>query len=465
MRDRSLFKTGGSLKWAPLLSVVVTSVLVCVVGLVGIVQDMKSIRRFVYNSEISQARSHVDRTVGRIELDLIEGQSLDGYRVKANPRWLVDHWRRTIPGKPERLYGAIVDSDNNILAHSDYLDAECTATEQLESDWNRSPISIYGDNVHEITGTVLSEKIRAIDICSPITFNGEVVGQYHSGLELSWLETLVWNAQQESIRGWGMVIVTIGAIVTASSVVLYRLGLHTKRLENALEQSETRRLADLSRLIVGLAHELRNPLNAIRLNLFNSEKVFRGQTEMPKTDAVSMVRESVREVERMDDLIGQLLGYARADIRKHGECNVENEMTSLLQFLKHMHESRSINVIYSGAARDLWIRMDSKHLRQVMLNLFSNAQEALPNGGIIAIRVESGANDAVVRFQDNGPGVALDQYDKIFEPFYSTRDHGVGMGLAVVDSLIDASHGSICCRRSTEYGGMEFIITLPAFHK
>lgn len=465
MRDRSLFNLGRSLKWAPLLSVAITSALVCVVGLIGIMQDMESIRRFVYNSEISKARSHIDRTVARIELDLIDGQSLDEYRSKTLPRWLVNHWKRTIPESPVRLYGAITDVATNILAHSDDLDSDAPVTRQLEIDWDRNPLAFYGENVFDVIGTGLSEKTRAIDIYSPITLNGEIVGQYHSGLEFSSLETLVWNVQLDSIRGWGMVIVTIAVIVMSSSMVLYRLGLHTKRLENALEQAETRRLAHLSRLIVGLAHELRNPLSAIRLNLFSSAKVFCGQTEMPTAEAVTMVKESVREVERMDDLIGQLLGYARADVRKHGECNVEYEVNSLLQFLKEMYNKHSIKVIYSGADKDLWIRMESKHLRQVMLNLSSNALDALPQGGIIAIQVGSSSNQAVIRFEDSGPGIALDQYDKIFEPFYSTRDHGVGMGLAVVDSLIDASHGSISCKRSAEYGGMQFIITLPAFKK
>ncbi len=456
--------------WVPSFSIAVTTLLVCAVGLFGILQDMRAIRSNIFRNEISKAKSHADRTIGRIELDLLEGVSLDSYRLQANPRWLVDHWRRTIPSRPERLYAAIVKGANEILAHSDHLDRNHSELSdqtpvQLEDSWDRKPLVNYGDNVFEIDGSILSQYTRAIDISSPISFQGDVIGTYHTGLESAWLEGLVWQAQQKSIRVWGLVFGTIGMIVLFSSILLFRLGLHTRRLELALDQAETRRLADVSRLIVGMAHEMRNPLNAVRLNLFTSEKLLAGQAEMPHDEAITMVQESVREVERIDELIGQLLGYARADIRKQGECQVDAEITSVLQFLKQMHERHGIQIRYEPSHDDLWIRLDAKHFRQVLLNVLSNAREAIGEQGTIAIQVTHESDSAVIRVEDSGPGVASDQYDRIFEPFYSTRDDGVGMGLAVVNSLVESAGGLVSCQRSWHLGGMNFVISVPVFSR
>jgi two-component system sensor histidine kinase HydH len=466
--------------WVPYFSIAVTTLLVCAIGLFGIVQDMRAIRSNVFRNEISKAKSHADRTVGRIELDLLEGVSLESYRLEADPRWLVDHWRRTIPSRPERLYAAISNGSREILAHSDDLGHDVEKSEETELDttqpgdrsvrqleelWDNKPLSDYGDSVFEIEEVSLSKNVKAIDIGSPISYQGDVIGTYHTGLESLWLEDLVWQAQQRSIRGWGLVFGTIGMIVLFSSILLFRLGLHTRRLELALDQAETRRLADVSRLIVGMAHEMRNPLNAVRLNLFTSEKLLAGQAEMPHEEAITMVQESVREVERIDELIGQLLGYARADIRRQGECQVDAEISSVLQFLKQVHERHGIQLRYERIHGDLWIRLDAKHFRQVLLNVLSNAREAIGEQGTIEVNVTNESGCAVIRVEDSGPGVASDQYDRIFEPFYSTRDDGVGMGLAVVNSLVESAGGSVACQRSWHLGGMNFVISVPVFNR
>lgn len=271
----------------------------------------------------------------------------------------------------------------------------------------------------------------------------------------------VWQAQQESIRVWGAILLTIGTIVVASSVLLYRLGAHARQLEQALIQSETKRLADVSKLVLGIAHELRNPLNAVRLNLFTTEKLFAGNSKLPVQDAVDMIHESVREVERVDELIGQLLGYAQIDSASLGTCSIDDQVRSILTFLRQAHEQNAIVIDYIPPGKAVVVRMDGKALRQVLLNVIKNACEATGLGGTIAIRVEESNSFAMLRVDDSGPGIQADQYEKIFEPFYSTRAGGVGLGLAVVRSMIKRAGGSIVCSGSRTLGGMSFQIQLP----
>jgi signal transduction histidine kinase len=307
----------------------------------------------------------------------------------------------------------------------------------------------------------LSHRGDAIDISAQVIYQNQNMGSYHTGLDLAWLNRRVWEGQREAIRVWSIVITAIGTIVLGSSILLYRLGVRAKRMEQALDQAETRRLAGLSRLIVGMAHELRNPLNAVRLNLFTSQKVFAGTAQISSEEAAAMIEESVREVERVDDLIGQLLGYARVNTQAKGECKVHEEIYSILQFLKQLHEKEGIQIFYNNEAPTACIGLDARLFRQVLLNLLNNAREAIGKSGRIEIVVAVAGTQVMIQVQDSGPGIAADQFEQIFEPFYTTRDDGVGMGLAVVNSIVEGANGRIECRRSTALGGMDFVVSLP----
>jgi two-component system, NtrC family, sensor histidine kinase HydH len=443
-----------------MFSIGVSLLLVIAVGTIGLVRDFQSVRRSVYSAEINEARSHAERTVGRIESELLEGVQLETYRNTHKTNWLADHWQRTIPGKPDRLYAALVDLDENILAHSDELTGMFSGNRKLNSDWSSTPLIGFGSGVHLVQPNSLTS-LDAIDISSEINLHGKKVGSYHAGIERRWLELLVTEAQRDTLKGWTFVIAAVGAIVFGSSLLLYRLGIHTRRLEQALEEAETKRLAGLSRLIVGMAHELRDPLNAVRLNLFTTEKVVLGAAELPKDEVVGMIHESVQEVERVEDLMDQLLGYARVHGPSQGACNAVTEIKAILLFLKRIHEKYGIEVTFLSGCEELVVGLEGKLLRQVLLNLLNNAREAIGHDGKIEISIQESDADVSILIDDSGAGMPTDLYERIFEPFYTTRADGVGLGLAVVNSIVDGVSGTVRCRRSWTLGGMTFEVTLP----
>lgn len=474
MRITRRFLRSKYFRLVPTIPIVLAMRLVVLIGIVGLVRDLASIRQTVMASEIGQARSHAERTAGRLERELGDGVSLDSYK---DLDWLFDHWKRTIVGKPDRLYAAVADLEGHIIVHSRRLkkdispviadagtrtDAQDMAQQkQLGAHWDAKGVPDFGPRVFEINDPCLSNSISAIDVSVPVVRNGALIGLYHAGIELEWLQSRVRDEQVGAIRGWSVVIASIVAIVLVSTISLYQLGARTIRLEQELESAEARRLADLSRLIVGMAHELRNPLNAVRLNLFTSEKIVRGNAELQRDEAIAIIQESVCEIERVDELIGQLLGYARVDTDSKPAINVNDELLATLQFLKQIHEHHGICVEYSNEMQAMQIELNRRYFRQILLNLLHNARQALSQGGNVCISVTGTAFDCLISIQDNGPGVSGDQYDKIFEPFYSTREDGVGMGLAVVKSLVESAGGSVECRRSWKLGGMEFLLSFP----
>jgi two-component system, NtrC family, sensor histidine kinase HydH len=460
---------------APGISICSALFLVGLVCFWGLTSEMKHRRDGVYSAAIHEARSHAERTTFRLEIEIDEGLSVEDLRKESMPRWLVRHWY-SFQGKPDRLYAAITDASHQILSHSSEFEGDAesarrelakppseeSGVQRLSADWDRQPMTQYGPRVHRTSDGCLTQGTDAIDIAVPFHHAGSVFGYYHAGIDYQWLEARVDKAQRNAIRGWLVIIASIAVIVLVSSISLYRLGAHTIELEQALRMAESRRLADLSRLIVGMAHELRNPLNAVRLNLFTSEKLIRGDSKMRQEDAVAMLRESVSEVERVEDLIGQLLGYARVDTQEQSWIAIDREITATLQFMSQVHEHHHVEIRYENSCPNLEIRIDRKYFRQCILNLLHNARQAMADGGLIRIQISSAEGTATILIEDSGPGIAVDQYDRIFEPFYTTRQDGVGLGLAVVKSLVENAGGNIVCRRSWTLGGMAFAIQLPS---
>ncbi|MGN6135903.1 MAG: sensor histidine kinase [Aureliella sp.] len=490
-----------SIRFAPVVMITSALALVLLIGCWGMYRDLRSVRASVTSAEIAQIRSHEERTVTRISNSLSRDFTLMDFLSDPDNSWLEDYWRRTILGEPARLYSAVVSLDDVTLAHSSSLGIgghiagqEATDSRDAASggaEVKKDPVSSnqaraeastpkgrksalllpklrdavqvadYGPGVHLLERSPQTDGKRILDIQIPIMSEGNVVGYYRTGLEYGMFEGKIRAAQGTSIRGWSIVMAGTAVIVVCACLSLYRLGVHSFRLEQALSLAETRRLAELNQLIVGLAHEVRNPLNAVRLNLFTSEKVIRGDTHIAQAEAIAMLRESVGEIERVDGLICQLLGYARINGSPSTCLDVNEEIKSTLQFLKGVHEREQVDVHFTAHQNDLNICIGPQCFRQILLNLLQNACQATGSGGTIEIITQAIGTDAVVSIHDSGPGITDVPLAKIFEPFYSTRENGVGMGLAVVKSLVENAGGLITCRRSGQLTGMEFSLRFP----
>jgi signal transduction histidine kinase len=130
--------------------------------------------------------------------------------------------------------------------------------------------------------------------------------------------------------------------------------------------------------------------------------------------------------------------------------------------MNQVHAHQGIEVQYENLHPKFEVYIEQKCLRQVVLNLLMNARQMMPTGGRIRIQVESRHGLAQMSIDDDGPGIQSDHMEKIFEPFFSTRQDGVGLGLAVVRNLIEAAGGKVICGHSEELDGLSFCIQLPA---
>jgi two-component system sensor histidine kinase PilS (NtrC family) len=244
-----------------------------------------------------------------------------------------------------------------------------------------------------------------------------------------------------------------------------------RRMQREVERAE--RLASIGRLAAGIAHEIRNPLASISGSI-------QMLTATPGADADSrqLMDIAVREVDRLNRLITDLLDYARPRGEERHRLELGEQVAEIVRAFKQERRARPIAVeldVAGGVAVDA----AAGQLRQVIWNLLRNAAEAMPGGGAIRIRVATeatagggaggGSGDdgvsgatvaAVLAVSDDGPGVARENVDRIFEPFYSTKTGGTGLGLATVARIV-ADHGGAIDVDGAPGRGATFTVRLP----
>ncbi|MFZ4467892.1 MAG: sensor histidine kinase [Pirellula sp.] len=440
------------LRRLPMLGIFVAFLMVVGVCIAGLWNDVERQQKLILASEIANLQSHVERTIVRIESDLRQGKSLEDFSAPNVTDWLVDHWARMIASKPDRLYASIEDASGSVLAFSSKTDLSILT--------NGSSVSIDGfpKSIRRVTLGQGRNSTTAVEVGLPVELNDRRIATYRTAIPGQWLKDRISAATRNRWLVWLSILFAMSVIVSTTALFLFRLGTHTQELEQALKTSETRRLADLSKLVVSMAHELRNPLNSIRLNLFTSEKLIRGDSPIDQEEALVMIHESVCEIERVNELIGQLLGFVKADETEETWLNFDTEIQSILHFMKSTHDLHHIRIDYRYEEQNAIGKVSKKYFRQILINLLQNARQAMPEGGLIHLHLHTSSQSVILAIEDSGPGVASNLFEKIFEPFYSTHQDGAGLGLAVVKNLIEATGGSISCQRSSRFGGMRFTL-------
>ncbi|HVX09855.1 MAG TPA: ATP-binding protein [Pirellulales bacterium] len=426
-------------------------------GLWGAARDFRQGRESLLMSAVAEVESHFQRPVRRIEQEMVDGEVGPHFERLASREWLLVHWRQAILNEEKWSYAAVADLEGNIVAHSN----SALQGEQLRPGWFERTLPDTGADVVETHFAGLTEGRRAFDVSLPITYRGSTVGTYHAGINADWFDHTVAAQQDDAQVGWLVVISGTALVMLAAIGSLYLVIRQTTALQHRLDLSELRRVNELRQFIVGLAHEVRNPLNAVRLNLHAIGRTHRGEARLPPEEISTILRESTREIGRVATLIGEVLGYARSDPPQVEQVDLAGEVRGALELVKQAMEDYHIAVVVHFAPEPLRAWIDRDRLRQILLNLLNNAREATGKGGRIEVDVSRVDDSLEVAVSDNGPGIPLEQRQRIFEPFYSTKEVGIGLGLTLVRRFVNESGGSI--EYDDSYGsGSRFVVRLPA---
>jgi two-component system sensor histidine kinase PilS (NtrC family) len=232
-------------------------------------------------------------------------------------------------------------------------------------------------------------------------------------------------------------------------------------LEEEMRRKEW--LANLGEMSAGMAHEIRNPLGA----LAGAMQMLRKEVVADKTDR-RLMDIAIREATRLDAIITEFLQYARPPALNLAERDLNKILAETLDLVQHEARTRKrITIVTSLAGGSLLAQVDQDQMRQVFWNLATNAFDAMPAGGRLTIatgcrHVDAGGRkgDVIeIAFQDTGEGIAKENLDKIFLPFFTTKKKGSGLGLAAVHRIVDLHGGWI--KVESQQHGTRFVVCMP----
>jgi two-component system sensor histidine kinase PilS (NtrC family) len=239
-----------------------------------------------------------------------------------------------------------------------------------------------------------------------------------------------------------------GQLQGGGQVVLVEDVTHLREMEAAVARDE--RLAAVGRLAAGLAHEIRNPL----ASLSGSVQLLRDETGEPLYDIV------LREVQRLNDLVEDFLDTARPVRLALAQTDPGTIIGEVAAAFRNDERYKGRRVVRTQASPLPEVLVDPGRLRQVIWNLLLNGAQATPDYGTISILASLDGDHLVVTVQDDGAGIPQDRLQRIFDPFYTTRTGGTGLGLANVDRIVRAHGGRIAV--SSEPGkGTVFRLRFP----
>lgn len=239
--------------------------------------------------------------------------------------------------------------------------------------------------------------------------------------------------------------------------------LENMRLMAEVEEEKRRldRLASLGEMAANVAHEVRNPLASIKASmLMLRDDLSHDHASLPD-EAQESVTVVLDEVERLDAIVRDLLSFARPRQLHCIRCNIAELCDRVLELLKNICLETHVAVrrIYEDVP-PLWI--DMGQMEQVLINLCTNAIQAMPDGGVLTVSCHKYNDDWIdIAIGDTGMGIPPQQAERIFQPFFTTKAHGIGLGLAITRRLVEDHGGSIHVEGQPG-SGATIIVRLPA---
>ena len=287
-----------------------------------------------------------------------------------------------------------------------------------------------------------------------------------------WLVTILLNRVLKPIRQLAMGGEDRGGAqarendeVKALSKRVYSLIKDVDQTQTQLQLSrehlvQSEKLAMVGKLAAGVAHSIRNPLTSVKMRLFSMQRSLDlSATQKEDFDVIS------EEIRHIDAIVRNFLEFSRPPKLKIQKVSLSEVVNMAIQLLRHRLESYNVGVELYRKRPLPEIEGDPEQLKEVLVNLMVNACEAMPDGGQIVIHEEEGVTKplgrvVVIRVSDNGPGIPDSIQDKVFQPFFSTKEEGTGLGLSIATRIIEDHRGWLHVK-AREGKGTTFTITLP----
>ena len=344
---------------------------------------------------------------------------------------------------------SFLDSDLNVVAHTDRgrIGQQEKGLLVLKAKVDRQ---IFSQIVDDGGGK------RYLEVVKPVALDESNLGFLKIGLSLGTME-IAWRNSLRAIVILGLAI--LGAGILGMAAIFHNQHLHLQEVK-ALEAEvlHRERLSALGNLAAAVAHEVRNPLNAISMGLQRLKMEFQPTEDRDQYSRLTELM--LGESRRINSIVEQFLSLARPVELKTEPLPLQ-EVLKELAALEERHARQSNVRIETMTARDLpLLNADPSHLTQVLLNLMLNGIQAMPQGGTLTLEAKRSNGNILIAVTDTGTGIAPEHQGRIFDPYFTTKVQGTGLGLAISRRLIEAHGGTIKVSNQAS-GGCRFEISLP----
>lgn len=241
---------------------------------------------------------------------------------------------------------------------------------------------------------------------------------------------------------------------TSGDVFVLRDITRIEKLEDMSKRTE--KFAAMGEMAANIAHEIRNPLGSIEL--FASLLLKHLQDKKDRERVVQIIS----SVKNVDNKISNLLMFSRKQNPKMEKIDLYPILAEMLDFSEQIMAQASIDVSVKYAGDQACIEGDADMIKQIFLNIILNSQQAMPDGGMLRIETKKSSAGLLpeespmveIIFQDSGPGISQENLSRIFDPFFSTKQGGAGLGLAIVHNIVSQHNGSVNMENSLQQGAI-----------